>query len=75
MLIDEVGKDYSLKVMQKVFDVLKTNRNYRIDKQYTDALMVKSVHMIVTKKFFRSWRSLAGKRMGLVLLSATMKKL
>ena len=37
--------------------------------------MTKSVQMVVTKRFFRSWRSLANKRMGLVLISATLKKL
>ena len=75
LLLEQVGKDYSLKVMQSVFDVLKTNRDYRIEKECTDALMKKSVHMIVAKRFFRSWRSLANKRIGLALLADTMKKL
>ena len=75
LLLEQVGKDFSLKVMQKVFEVLKTNRNYRMEKACTDALMEKSVHMIVTKRFFKSWRSLANKRMGLSLLAVTMKKL
>ena len=75
LLLEQVGKDFSLKVMQNVFEVLKTNRNYRMEKACTDALMEKSVHMIVTKRFFKSWRSLANKRMGLSLLAVTMKKL
>ena len=74
-MLEQVGKDYSLKVMQNVLEVLKTNRNYRMEKVCTDALMKKSVHMIVTKRFFKSWRSLANKRMGLNLLAVTMKKL
>ena len=75
MLIGEVHKDYQSKVMKKVFDVLKLNLNYRMEKQCTDVLLTKSIHMIVAKRFFKQWRSLAGKRMGLELLAVTMKKL
>ena len=32
MLIGEVHKDYQSKVMKKVFDVLKLNLNYRMEK-------------------------------------------
>ena len=37
--------------------------------------MTKAVQEISIQKFFRSWRSLAGKRMGLLMLSETMQKL
>ena len=37
--------------------------------------MTKAVHEISIKKFFRNWRSLAGKRMGLLMLTETMQKL
>ena len=32
MLIGEVHKDYQSKIMKKVFDVLKLNLNYRMEK-------------------------------------------
>ena len=75
LLLEEVQKDYSNKIMKKVFDVLRLNLNYRVEKQCTDVLLTKSIHMIVAKRFFRQWRSLGGKRMGLELLAVTMKKL
>ena len=75
MLLEEVHKDYSTKIMRRVFNVLKLNLNYRVEKQCTDVLLTKSIHMIVAKRFFQHWRSLAGKRMGLELLAVTMKKL
>jgi len=70
-LIGELINDYRLKLISKVMQALKLNKQYRQEREETDSLMTKAVQEISIKKFFCGWRSLAGKRLGLLMFAET----
>lgn len=74
-LRDEVTKDYGLRLKVKVLKAFQMNSKYRQKQKDTDATMTKAVQEIGMRKFFRYWRSLAGKRMGLLVFEQTFVKL
>ena len=74
-LREELGKDYSLRLKTKVFKAFSLHGQYRVERKETDIAMTKAVQEIGLKKFFRYWRSLASKRMGLLIFASTFEKL
>lgn len=75
VLCGELTNDYRLKLLRKVFGAFRLNREFRHERTETDSLMTKAVQEISIRKFFKGWRSLAGKRMGLLMFEDTFEKL
>ena len=61
--------------MSKVLKAFKLNCQYRHERKETDSVMTRAIQEISIKKFFKGWRSLAGKRMGLLMFAETFEKL
>lgn len=74
-LCEEINQDYRQKLIFKVFDALKINREFRKERAEADVVLTNQVHEIAKKKFFRKWHSLAGKRLGLMMLAESFPKL
>ena len=71
----EIIQNYRLRVMRKVIKAFQLKSQYRQERGETDAIMTKAIQEIAQRKFFRYWRSLTGKRMGLLILEQTFEKL
>lgn len=74
-LCTELTNDYQIKLLGKVFKAFRLNSQYRHERKEVDSVMTKAVQDIGLKRFFRNWKSLTGKRMGLLMLAETMQKL
>ena len=74
-LCNELSNDYQVKLLGKVFQAFRLNAQYRHERRETDSVMANAVQEITVRKFFRGWRSLTGKRMGLLMLAETMQRL
>ena len=74
-LCNELSNDYQTRLLGKVFKAFRLNAKYRNERRDTDQGMAKAVQEITIRKFFRGWRSLVGKRMGLLMLAETMQRL
>ena len=71
-LCTELTNDYQVKLLGKVFKAFRLNSQYHHERKEIDSLMTKAVQDIGLKRFFRNWRSLAGKRMGMLMFAETM---
>ena len=71
-LCTELTNDYQIKLLGKVFKAFRLNSQYRHERKETDQLMTRAVQDIATRRFFRNWRSLTGKRLGLLMFAETM---
>ena len=49
--------------------MLKMYKQFRIEKSVTDGLMTKAVQNVTSRRFFKSWYSLARKRQGLEIFA------
>ena len=75
VLCDELSNDYRLKLQKQVFKAFELNRQFRLERRETDTLMTQAIQEISKKKFFKYWRSLSGKRLGLIMFEETFQKL
>ena len=71
VLCEELTNDYRVKLLGKVIRAFRLNSQYRHERKETDSIMTKAIQEISIKKFFKGWRSLAGKRMGLLMFAET----
>jgi len=75
ILIETVRQDYINRLKTKVFDALRSRRDYTIEKSTTYAIMTNAIQTLTLKRFFKKWEGLFGRRLGLQFLSDSLQKI
>lgn len=74
-LISAVRAEYASKLKTKVFEALRSRRDYTVERGLSDAYMTNAIQSLTLRRFFKRWEGLFSRRLGLQLLGDSVQKI